>query len=147
MDDAVGHERRVISGRLQRSEETTLALSAEAQSIARRLSGLETEVESLKGLPGDLHAMAAMLGNVDGRTVLVNDKLAAANDRLTETNAMLSTLAGSVKELATRPPPACPACVCNQPARAGEAKPQASPTSGSASAPPIAGELARPDQP
>ena len=51
MDDAVGRERRVISGRLQRSEETTLALSAEAQSIARGLSGLEADVGSLKGLP------------------------------------------------------------------------------------------------
>jgi hypothetical protein len=154
MDDAVGRERRVISGRLQRSEETTLALSAEAQSIARGLSGLETDVASLKGLPGELHAMAAVLGNVDGRTGTANDKLtavddkvAAANDKLAETNAVLSTLAGSVKELTARPGPACPACVCNQPARVADAKLQGSPTSEPASASSIARKTAEPNQP
>jgi hypothetical protein len=130
MDDAVGRERRVISGRLQRSEETTLALSTEAQSIARGLSGLETDVGSLKGLPGDLHGIAAVLGRVDERTATVTDKLTGTNDKLTETNTVLSTLAASVKELTARPVPACPACVCDERAHPADAKPQASPTSG-----------------
>ena len=147
MDDAVGRERRVISGHLQRSEETTLALSTEAQSIARGLGGLVSDVGNLKSLPGDLHALAGVLGNVDGRTATVDDKLTAANEKLTETNAVLSNLASSVKELTARPVPACPACVCNERARVADAKPQASPTSASISAPPIAGKIEGPSQP
>jgi hypothetical protein len=154
MDDAVGRERRVIAGHLQRSEETTLALSTEAQSIARGLTGLEADVGSLKNLPGDVRALAGVVGQVDKRAASVddklagaNDKLAAANDKLTETNAVLSTLAGSVKELTARAVPACPACVCNERAAAANAKPHASPTPGAASASPMAGEMGGTDQP
>jgi len=154
MDDAVGRERRVISGQLQRSEETTLALSTEAQSIARRLNGLEADVGSLKALPADLRALAGAVGNLDGRTASVNDKLAAANDKLAaasdkliETNAVLSTTAGLVKELAARPVAACPACVCSQPARVPDTKPPAAPTSGPAAASPVARKIEASTQP
>ena len=92
--------------------------------------------------------MAAVLGNVDGRTATANDRLAAANekltavtDKLTETDAEISKLGSSVNELKGRPVPACPACVCNQPARAVSAKPQGSPTPAPASTPAIAGKI------
>ena len=147
MDDAVGRERRVISGRLQRSEETTLALSSEAQSIARGLGGLETDVGSLKGLPADVHALAGVLGEVNGRAATANEKLAAANDKLTETSAALATLVGSVRELAARPAPTCPACVCTERAPTAEAKPAAPPAPASLSASPIAGKIAGTDPP
>ncbi len=154
MDDAVGRERRVISGHLQRSEETTLALSTEAQTIARGLSGVQTDVGGLKGLPADVHALAGVVGAVDGRTAAVNDKLtaandelAAANDKLSETNAALAALAASVKELSARPAPACPACICNERPRTADAKPQASPTAGSTPSSPIAGKIEGPGHP
>jgi hypothetical protein len=114
MDDAVGRERRVISEHLQRSEETTVALSTEAQAIGRGLGGLETDVGSLKGLPGDVRVLTDALGKVDGRAAAANDKLAATNEKLADTNATLSTLVGTVKALAARPAPTCPACVCNE---------------------------------
>ena len=149
MDDAVGRERRVISGRLQRSEETTLALSTEAQSIARGLDGLATDVGRLKGLPGDVRALAGVLGDVNGRAATTNEKLTAANDKLTEASAALATLVGSVRELAARPSPTCPACICNERAPTAAAKPPAAdapaPTSVSAST--IAGKLAGTDPP
>lgn len=155
MDDAVGRERRVISGHLQRSEETTLALSTEAHSIARGLGGLETDVGTLKGLPGDLRTLASVLGNVDGRTATTEEKVTAANDKLTEASTALSTLAASVKELAARPAPACPACTCNErvPTPAATTTPQKPPTTASATAPTspsastIAGKIEAPDRP
>ena len=147
MDDAVGRERRVISGRLQRSEETTLALSTEAQSIARGLSGLESDVGSLKGLPGDVRALAGLLGDVNGRAAAANEKLAAANDKLTETGATLATLVGSVRELTARPTPSCPACVCNDRAPTAAVKPPAAPGPAANSASPLAGKLAGSDPP
>ncbi len=141
MDDAVGRERRVITGRLQRSEETTLALSTEAQSISRGLSGLETAVGSMKELPADVHALAGVLGEVDGRVATTNEKLAAADNRLIETSAALATLAGSVRELAARPAPTCPACVCNERAATADAKPVVLPAPASLSASTIAGKV------
>ena len=145
MDDAVGRERRAISSRLQRSEETTLALSTEAQSIAHGLSGLETEVGSLKGLPADLRALAGALGEVNGRVTTADAKLAAANDKLTETNAALATLVSSVRELAARPAPVCPSCVCSERAPAAVAKP--APAAAPASAATLAGKLEATDPP
>lgn len=121
MDDAVGRERRVISEHLQRSEDTTLALSNRAQSIERGLGALETDVGSLKTLPGDVHALAATLAGVDGRAAAAGDKLAAADDKLAAANAALAALQRSVKELADRPPAACPACVCSERAPAAPA--------------------------
>jgi hypothetical protein len=147
MDDAVGRERRVISGRLQRSEETTLALSTEAQSITRGLSGLEADVGSLKGLPAEVHTLAGVLGEVNGRTATANEKLAAAENQLTETSAALATLAGSVRELAARPAPACPACVCNERPATADAKPVGLPAPASLSAPTLAGKITGTDPP
>jgi len=133
MDDAVGRERRVICGRLQRSEETTLALSTEAQSIARGLSGLAADVGGLKVLPGEVRTIAGELGEVNGRAAAANEKLVAANDKLTETSAALTTLVNSVKELAARPAPTCPACVCDEhpPAAAGKSEPASAASSAS----------------
>jgi hypothetical protein len=149
MDDAVGRERRVISGHLQRSEETTLALSTEAKSIARGLDGLATDVSNLKGLPGDVRALAGVLGDVNGRAATANEKLTAANDKLTEASAALATLVGSVRELAARPAPTCPTCVCNERAPTAATKPATAeapaPASISASTP--AGKLANTDPP
>jgi hypothetical protein len=141
MDDAVGRERRVISEHLQRSEESTVALSTEAQAIARGLGGLATDVGSLKGLPGDVRALADALGKVDGRAAAADDKLAAANDKLAEAGVALSALAGTVKELAARPAPACPACVCNE--RAPAAAAGSAPSIGGA----IAGKVEGADRP
>jgi len=125
MDDAVGRERRVISEHLQRSEDTTLALSNRAQSIERGLGTLETDVGSLKTLPADVRALGATLAGVDGRAAAAGDKLATANDKLAEANATLAALQRSVKELAERPAPACPACVCSAPAAPPAAAPAA----------------------
>ncbi len=114
MDDAVGRERRVISEHLQRSEGTTLALSNRAESIERGLSGLATDVGSLTALPGDVRALADVVGNVDRRAAAANDKLAAANDKLADANDKLAALQRSIKEVADRPAPDCPACVCDE---------------------------------
>jgi hypothetical protein len=121
MDDAVGRERRVISEHLQRSDETTVALSNRAQSIERGLSGLETDVGSLKTLPGDVRALADVVGNVDrgeaaanDKLATANDKLATANDRLVDANDKLAALQRAMREVADRPASACPACVCNE---------------------------------
>ena len=140
MDDAVGRERRVISEHLQRSEENTVALSTEAQSIARGLGGLETDVGNLKGLPGDVRALAVTLDNVDKRGASANDELTATNNKLADANASLSALADTVKELAARPAPACPACVCNERVPAAAAAVPAP-------APTIAGKVEGADRP
>ena len=115
MDDAVGRERRVISGHLQRSEETELALSNRAQSIERGLDALKTDVGGLKTLPTDVHTLAAAIATVDGRAALAGDRLATATDKLAEANAALAALQQTAKEIAARPALTCPACVCNVP--------------------------------
>jgi hypothetical protein len=154
MDDAVGRERRVISEHLQRSEDTTLALSNRAQSIERGLGaletdvaglktdvgGLKTDVGGLKTLPGDVHALATTLASVDGRTAAAGDKLVAANDKLAEANATLAALERAVKELADRPAPACPACVCSERA-------PAAPAAAAAAAPAVARKVDPPVHP
>lgn len=99
----------------------------------------------MKELPGDVHALAGMLGDVNGRAATANEKLAAANDRLTETSAELATLVGSVRELAARPAPTCPACVCNERPPTADAKQVASPAPLSAST--IAGKIPGADSP
>ncbi|HEY6474944.1 MAG TPA: hypothetical protein VI456_00080 [Polyangia bacterium] len=114
MDDAVGRERRVISEHLQRSEDTTLALSNRAQSIERGLGQLETDVEALKALPADVHALGTAIAAEESRAALANDKLGAANDKLAEVDVALATLQRTVNVVAERPAPACPACVCNE---------------------------------
>jgi hypothetical protein len=112
MDDAVGRERRVISEHLQRSEDTTAALRDRTQSIERGLTGLETDVGGLKDLPEDVHAISTTLIKVDGRVSVANDKLFEANTKLVATDATLSSLQRTIKELADRPALTCPACVC-----------------------------------
>ena len=115
MDDAVARERRVISDHLQRSEETTVALSNRAQSIERGLGAIEADVGNLKTLPGDVRALAIQLAGVDERSLAASNNLALANDKLAETATALAALQKTVKEVADRPGPACPACVCNEP--------------------------------
>jgi hypothetical protein len=119
MDDAVARERRVISDHLQRSEETTVALSNRAQSIERGLGEIEAAVGVLKTLPGDVRALATQLAGVDGRAAAANDKLAATSDKLAEAEVTLAALQKTVKEVADRTAPTCPSCVCNEP-RAAE---------------------------
>jgi len=114
MDDAVGRERRAISGRLQRSEENAVELSNRTESIERGLAGLATDVGGLKGVPGDLHLLTDAVGRVDARAAAANDKLAAANDKLAAASAALVTLQRTVSAVAERPAPVCPACVCNE---------------------------------
>jgi hypothetical protein len=112
MDDAVGRERRVISEHLQRSEDTAAAIRDRTQSIERGLTGLETDVGGLKDLPNDVHAISSTLGKVDGRVAAMNDKLAEANLKLVATDATVTALQHTIKEIAERPTPVCPACVC-----------------------------------
>jgi hypothetical protein len=114
MDDAVGRERRAISERLQRSEDSTVALSNRAESIERGIGQLETDVGTLKALPADVRALGTAIANADSRAALAGDKLTAANDKLAEANAALATLQRTVSAVAERPAPACPACVCNE---------------------------------
>ncbi len=114
MDDAVGRERRAISGRLQRAEDTTLALSTRAESIERGLGQLETDVGTLKALPADVRALGTAIADEGSRGAAVNDKLAVANDKLAEVNAALAALQRTVNTVAERPTPVCPACVCNE---------------------------------
>jgi hypothetical protein len=125
MDDAVGRQRRAISERLQRSEETTVALSNRAQSIEHGLAGLATDVGGLKGVPADLHALTEVVGRLDGRAAAANDRLTTASDKLGETQATLASLERTVKALAERPAPVCPACVCNERPPATAAAPPA----------------------
>jgi hypothetical protein len=114
MDDAVGRERRVISEHLQRSEDTTAALRDRAQSIERGLTGLETDVGGLKNLPHDVLEISAALAKVDGRVASANDRLAEAGSKLVATDAALAALQRTVKEVADRAAPVCPACVCGE---------------------------------
>ena len=118
MDDAVGRERRAISGRLQRSEDTTVALSNRAQSIERGLGQLQSDVGTLKALPADVRALGTALADQDNRAVvaanLANDKLAAANEKLAQVSVALATLQRTMTTVAERPAPACPACVCTE---------------------------------
>jgi hypothetical protein len=123
MDEAVGRERRVISEHLQRSEDTTLALTNRAQSIERSLGGLETDLGTLKTLPADVRALGTAIAKEESRAALASDKLAAANDRLAEANAALAMLQRTVSAVADRPAPVCPACVCNE-RPAGPSTPQ-----------------------
>jgi hypothetical protein len=126
MDDAVGRERRAISERLQRSEDTTVALSNRAQSIERGLGQLETDVGTLKTLPADVRALGTALASADNRAALAGDKLSAANDKLAEVNAALATLQRTMSAVAERPVPVCPVCVCNEhPAVASSPEPPA----------------------
>jgi len=113
MDEAVGRERRAISDRLRRSEDTTVALSNRAQSIERGLGQLETDVGTLKTLPADVRALGNAIASADGRAALAADKLATANDKLAAANAALATLQRTVDAVAQRPAPVCPACICN----------------------------------
>ncbi len=114
MDDAVGRERRVISEHLQRSEDTTLALTNRAESIERGLGQLETDVGTLKALPADVRALGTAIANQESRAAQASDKLVAANDKLTAANAALATLQRTVSAVADRPAPVCPACICNE---------------------------------
>jgi hypothetical protein len=129
MDEAVGRQRRAISERLQRSEETTVALTNRAQSIEHGLAGLATDIGGLKGLPADLHGLNEAVARIDNRAAAANDKLATASDKLGETQATLASIDRAVKALAERPAPVCPACVCDEraPATAAAASPSASP--------------------
>ena len=130
MDDAVGRERRVISEHLQRSEDTTAAIRDRTQSIERGLTGLETDVGGLKDLPSDVQAISSALSKVDGRVAAANDKLVEANVKLVTTDAALSALQHTIKEVADRPAPVCPACVCGERPTL-TAEPAASPTTAS----------------
>jgi hypothetical protein len=114
MDDAVGRERRVIAEHLQRSEDTTAALRDRAQSIERGLSGLETDMTGLKDLPHDVNEVSNSLAKVDGRVAATSDRLVEANAKLVATDATLAALQRTVKEVADRPAPVCPACVCGE---------------------------------
>ena len=114
MDDAVGRERRVISEHLQRSEDTTAAIRDRTQSIERGLTGLETDVGGLKDLPEDVHAISSAFSRVDGRVAAANDKLVEADVKLVATDATLSSVQRTIKEVADRPAPVCPACVCGE---------------------------------
>ena len=132
MDDAVGRERRVISEHLQRSEDTTAAIRDRTQSIERGLTGLETDVGGLKDLPSDVQAISSALSKVDGRVAAANDKLVEANVKLVATDATLAALQRTIKEVADRPAPVCPACVCGERPTL-TADPAASPTTASRS--------------
>lgn len=114
MDEAVGRQRRALSERLQRSEETTVALSNRAESIEHGLAGLATDVGGLKRVPADLHALTDAVGRIDSRAAATDDRLTAAADKLGEAQATLASLERAVKTLAERPAPVCPACVCNE---------------------------------
>ena len=114
MDDAVGRERRVISEHLQRSEDTTATIRDRTQSIERGLTGLETDVGGLKDLPEEVHAISSALSKVDGRVAAANDKLVEADVKLVATDATLAAVQRSIKEVADRPAPVCPACVCGE---------------------------------
>ena len=140
MDEAVGRQRRAISERLQRSEDTTLALTTRAQSIERGLAGLATDIGGLKSVPAELHALTDAVGRVDGRAATANEKLTAASDKLGETQVTLASMERAVKALAERPAPVCPACVCNERAPAAAA-------AGSPSAPALARKVDPADHP
>jgi hypothetical protein len=71
-------------------------------------------VGGLKDLPHDVHEISTALAQVDGRADGANDRLVEANAQLIVTDATLAALQRTVKEVAERPAPVCPACVCGE---------------------------------
>ena len=113
MDDAVGRERRIITDQLQHSEDTAEAIRDGTLSIEKSLTGLQTAVGGLKDLPSTVKALASTLQTSDARG-------SALQDRIADLTTRVETVQRAVEGLASRPTPACPACVCNERPKAEE---------------------------
>jgi hypothetical protein len=107
MDDAVGRERRLITERLERSQDTAEAIRDGTLSIEKNLSGVQNAVGALKDVPAGVKAVAESLQKAEQRG-------AALQTQVTELAAGVQSLQHTVDGLASRPAPACPACVCNE---------------------------------
>ena len=107
MDDAVRREGRLFSDHFQRSEDTAAAIRSGTESIARDLTGLEGQIGGLKELPGSVKGIGDAIQRLEARAT-------AGDQRVVDIGSGLSVLQRSVEALASRPPPACPACVCGQ---------------------------------
>jgi hypothetical protein len=115
MDEAVGKQGRLITERLQRSEDAAEALRDRTQSIERGVSGLQSGLDGLKPLPLTVHALSDLVAHLDGRAAATESRLAADDDKLQAIQRSLDTLVN-------RPAPVCPACVCEPPRTAALAE-------------------------
>jgi hypothetical protein len=115
MDEAVGKQGRLITERLQRSEDAAEALRGRTQSIERGVSGLQSGLDGLKPLPLTVHALSDLVAHLDGRAAATESRLAADDDKLQAIQRSLDTLVN-------RPAPVCPACVCEPPRTAALAE-------------------------
>ena len=108
MDDAVKQEGRLLEDHLQRSEDMTLSIRDGTQSIVRDLADLEGRIPGLKELP-------AALRGVDEGIRKLEAQAGTAERASAETVNRLTALARTVDDMAHRPAPSCPACVCSEP--------------------------------
>jgi hypothetical protein len=105
MDDAVGRQGRFLADRFKRSEDAAATIRDGTMSIARDLSGLESQVGGLKELPAGVRAVADGLRAVEARG-------AAAERSVGELGTRLGAVEKALDALAARPAPACPSCMC-----------------------------------
>lgn len=107
MDDAVGRERRLITDGLERSQDTAEAIRNGTLSIEKNLSGVQSSLGALKDVPANVKTVGETLQKTDQRA-------AALQAQVTDIAAGLHALQHTVEGIASRPPPACPACICNE---------------------------------
>ncbi|HVT10226.1 MAG TPA: hypothetical protein VHO67_22355 [Polyangia bacterium] len=121
MDDAVGRERRLITEGLERSQDTADAIRDGTLSIEKNLSGVQSALGALKDVPASVKAVVETLQKADQRGT-------ALQSQVTELAAAVQSLQHTADGIASRPPPACPACVCNERPQVASADPVSPPT-------------------
>lgn len=107
MDDAVGRERRLVTEGLERTQDTADAIRDGTLSIEKNLSGVQSALGALKDVPASVKAVAETLQKADQRET-------ALQSQVTQLASAIQSLQHTADSIASRPQPACPACVCNE---------------------------------
>jgi hypothetical protein len=107
MDDAIKREGRLIADDLHRSDDAVQAIRDGTLSIARDLTGLEGRMAGLEEVPVGLRSVGEAVRKLEARQ-------ASGDQALSDVGARLGAVQKSLDALVSRPPPSCPACVCDE---------------------------------